>query len=121
MTSSMVASRKNFLYNGVNRYKGEIFLLLGMRNDDKLVKHDYCAPFDGEESELVTDDSGRRFIDESARVAYRQTAPKDETTIVTTKRVGRPRGTKDSRPRVKPAVVPARIAAAAGTAANVEE
>lgn len=115
MTSSMVASRKNFVYNGVNRYKGEIFPLLGMRNDERLVDNDFCVPFKGDEEALVIDDTGRRFIDEAARVAYRQTAPKTDTAIVATKRPGRPRGSTDAAPRRRPKVEKANVAAPAAT------
>lgn len=98
MPTTRVMSKKSFVYSGVNRYPGEVWNLTGQRNDDKLVKHEFVIATDVEEDKLVRDDSGRYFIDEDARLAYRTTAPKEDTQV-RARTGGRPKGSTDKKPR----------------------
>lgn len=86
-------------YAGVKRYKGEIFRLIGARNDDTLVRIGHVRPITGDTDipGRVRDDTGREFTDESSRVAFRLQEGSDPAVII--RRPGRPKGAKDTAPR----------------------
>jgi hypothetical protein len=93
-----VISQINMNYDGTERYRGEIFNLGGLRNDDKLVRIGHVRPVTGDmELAPVRDDTGREFIDEGSRRAYRLIAPAKEVAIVQ-RRPGRPLGSKNKKP-----------------------
>lgn len=82
-------------YNGITRYRGEIFTLAEAMNDEKLIRIHYVRVIDGERIEAINktrvrdDYSGRDFIDELSLQAYRRNAPNDA--VVLRRKVGRPR------------------------------
>lgn len=89
------------LYNSIKRYKGEVFELVGARNDDKLVRVGHVRPVTGDMEPLKgierDDATGRIFVDRAAWEAYRRAAPADA--VIVQRRAGRPVGAKDSAPR----------------------
>ena len=91
------------LYNGIKRYKGELFEMIGALNDDKLVRVGHVRPVTGEMEPLKgterDDATGRVFVDRNAWEAYRRTAPSDA--VIVQRRAGRPVGAKDSAPRTR--------------------
>lgn len=104
----VILIQPEMVYNGVNRYRGEIFEFIGARNDDKLVRHNYVRIIDGEaEKSLnpVRDDySGREFTDEGALNAYRMKAPASDRVVVVRRSPGRPKGATDKQPRARTGV-----------------
>jgi hypothetical protein len=59
-----VFARVPFGYNGKNRDRGEVFKLIGGRNDDKLIGMRYVLPFSPKEHRRILCDRGcgREFI-----------------------------------------------------------
>jgi hypothetical protein len=94
-----VVCRQEMTYNGVQRYRDEVFELQNMRNDYSLLKVGHVHPFDETAIAVVTDDSGRQFVSETSRQAYRRQAPKSDTTVIVKRPPGRPKGAKDKAPR----------------------
>lgn len=86
-------------YDGTARYKGEIFHLIGARNDATLVRVNHVTPITAEfPVSRIEDDSGRVFTSENAREVYRRTVGNSETTI-NVRKPGRPKGSRDKQPR----------------------
>jgi hypothetical protein len=90
--------REQMIYNGVQRYSGEVMQLVGARNDEALVRVRYVVPVtgahspdaDGRPAGAVHDSySGRWFTDEGALNEYRRNAPQDAAIAVRTARTGR--------------------------------
>lgn len=94
-----VVCRQEMTYNGTKRYKDEVFELQNLRNDYAMVNTGLVHPYQGEENALITDDSGRTFISEAARVNYRRVAPAADHSIRVKRPAGRPKGSKDTQPR----------------------
>lgn len=98
MSGVEVICKEEMNYNGVQRFRGEIFRLIGAPNDDALVKVGYVRVIHPDEVvERIVDDSGRIFIDETARRNARSRMTPGETSIV----VAAPR--KRGRPPKNPA------------------
>jgi hypothetical protein len=87
-------------YLGVKRYKGEIFTMGRAMNDEKLVRVGHLTPVTDQfdTATWVTDDSGRRFTTEEARLNYRRSAPND--VIVVRRGRGRPKKDESGGARV---------------------
>ncbi len=84
-------------YNGMNRYKGEIFRFQGSRNEDALIRVGHVRIVD-EDTQRVVDDTGREFISEGTRTEARRRMGSNVIDL-NPRRPGRPKGSKDSRPR----------------------
>lgn len=96
---TLVANNDEMNYDGVKRYRNEIFELIGARNDDKLVALHYVKVIP-DDAKVVRDDyTGRRFATESALDAYRRVAPQADRSTIVRRTAGRPKGAKDSAPR----------------------
>ncbi len=93
MATTRVISNIEMSYNGIKRYKGELFDLIGALNDEKLVRVGHVRVVANASLDtrlIVRDDAtGREFVDEAARIAYRRAAPSDA--IVVQRKAGRPR------------------------------
>ena len=90
-----VISNIDMIYNSIRRYKGEIFALGGFANDDKLVRVGHVRPITADnQPPEVPDDSGRVFVSEQNRLAYRISAPQGAV-IITGRRTGRPPGSRN--------------------------
>jgi hypothetical protein len=88
MAGEKVLVKQPMTYNGVSRYKDEVFALIGARNDDALVRVGHVRPYDGP---TVRDDySGREFASQQGLNSYRIEAPKDA--VVIRRGPGRPKG-----------------------------
>ncbi len=108
-----VVIQREMTYDGIKRYKGEIMALHGARNDDKLVRNNLVRIFDEEHENCIrADNLGRDFTtEESLRVAQRDVdfAPlhinseTGEGELPGKLKPGRPKGSKDKKPRKKAA------------------
>jgi hypothetical protein len=73
----LVVAEKQFSYGGRHRDIGEVFELLGLKNDDiiwgltegnKIKPGRYTSPFDGNVSKLfICDECGARFVQSGRR------------------------------------------------------
>lgn len=65
-----VWAKRPFTYNGVKLARGQVFELIGARNDDKLLGMNYVGEIDGRKTLYEFEDSGIEFIGEAERQAY---------------------------------------------------
>lgn len=89
---TQVINSLEMTYAGVKRFRGEIFTLLGLPNDEKLVRVGHFRVISGEtriENIYRDDGTGREFVDEATLRAYQRSG--DKTAIRVKRSAGRPR------------------------------
>lgn len=103
MPTRVITIENEMVYDGVTRYRNEIFTLTNQRHDEKLVRHNYVRVIDGQVEQslhIVRDDySGREFTDESSLNSYRRKAPASDSANIIRRNIGRPKGAGDKAPR----------------------
>ena len=106
-----VVALRPMTYNGVKRYKSEIFTLENARNDATLISTHLLRLFDDGEQTFTADNLGRKFTVESAVESAQRDAdldtlhinsknkPKEKQETKVKKSPGRPKGSKDTKKR----------------------
>jgi hypothetical protein len=59
-------------YNGTPKDRGEVFKLVGARNDEKLIGLRYVLPFDPKQPTKQCDKCGRKFVSEDFYIKHKK-------------------------------------------------